>query len=218
EVVVVEDPGARRADVHRGGHRIGRGQLTADLGEARDGGPDLSGLTERAHFNGHDPLRVAQAKLHRNVHGFAGSPEVGELLPSLRLREELPQALSHLSPNIPRFHHVSLAPGLSASAETLRTIESACQHKTYAAAREQFEGWYAGLLRLLQLLPRANLRRLRCGARSRRRDRSSGRARGPPFLSRSRPSLPHPRRLLRSVPGRWSRHRGARCRTRCPPV
>src|SRR5262249_41824727 len=67
-----------------------------------------------------------------------------ELLPPLRLRKQLSQALGHLSPNIPGFHHVSLAPGLSASAETSRTIESTCQHKSYAARVEQRAGWCCG--------------------------------------------------------------------------
>src|SRR5712692_9751460 len=65
---------------------------------------------------------------------------VGALLPALRFREELPKSLSHLSPHLLGFQHVSLTPTVSASAETLPTTESACQVKTYGSALEQKAG------------------------------------------------------------------------------
>src|SRR5205814_5628388 len=144
EAVVPEDARALRADVDGSSDGIGRGQLAADLGQPRHGRPDLSGLTERADFNDHELLRVAQAKFHRYVDRFAGSLQVGELLPALRLREELPQALGRLSPNLSGFQHVPLVPALSASAETIRTVEIPCQDKTYAARIEDHAGWCCG--------------------------------------------------------------------------
>src|SRR6266404_4761147 len=144
EAVVLEDARALRADVDGGSDGIGRGQLAADLGQPRHGRPDLPGLTERADFNDHELLRVAQAKFHRYVDGFAGSPQVGEFLPGLRPREELPQALGRLSPNLSGFQHVPLVPALSASAETIRTVERPCQDKTYAAGVEDHVGWCCG--------------------------------------------------------------------------
>src|SRR5207249_7799305 len=61
------------------------------------------------------------------------------LFPRHRHGKELPKALSHLSPDLLGFEHVSLAPSLSASAETIRTNESSCQAKTYvtSASRDQ---------------------------------------------------------------------------------
>src|SRR5216110_2654155 len=56
---------------------------------------------------------------------------VGALLPVAGSREELPQPLHHLAPNLHGFQHVSLGPPLSASAETIWTIETPCQVKTY---------------------------------------------------------------------------------------
>src|SRR5438552_6533194 len=144
EAVVLEDARALRADVDGGSYGIGRGQLAADLGQPRDGRPDLPGLTERADFNDHELLRVAQAKFHRYVDGFAGSPQVGEFLPGLRPREELPQALGRLSPNLSGFQHLPLVPALSASAETIRTVERPCQDKTCAPGVEDHAGWCRG--------------------------------------------------------------------------
>src|SRR5712692_10137550 len=74
---------------------------------------------------------LAEPELDEQIRGLAADPHVGRLLPSTRPGKDLPEALGYLPPNLRRFEHVSLAPLLSASAETVKNNETPCQAKTY---------------------------------------------------------------------------------------
>src|SRR5262249_18373519 len=130
EVVALEDAGALRTDVHRAGHRIGAGKLPANLVQPRHGSPDLAWLTERRDLNDHRVLLTGELQSGHLICPLQSDSGVGSLLPALRPREKLPKPLGHLPPNLFGFQHLSLVPHISASAETIRSIESACQEKT----------------------------------------------------------------------------------------
>src|SRR5713101_5004359 len=103
------------------------------------------GNSRRISFNRVTAARIcrgwpSELEFRQQIRDLATDLGVGALLPALRFREELPKSLSHLSPHLLGFQHVSLAPTVSASAETLPTTESACQVKTYGISTRT-EGW-----------------------------------------------------------------------------
>src|SRR5262245_1844261 len=116
------------------------GELSANLVEARHGGPDLPRLTERADLNHDRMLLAGELEARDQVRGLTADSEVGAVLPARCRREKLPQPLPDLLPNLPGFQHVSLTPVVSASAETLQTTERACQAKTYESSVEELCG------------------------------------------------------------------------------
>ena len=136
QVVVLEDARALATDVDRGRHRIGGRQRPADVRELRHRRADLPRLPERRHVNDQCLLVLAEPELDEQIRGLAADARVECLLPSTRPGKDLPEALGYLPPNLRRFEHVSLAPLLSASAETVKNNETACQAKTYGTGLE----------------------------------------------------------------------------------
>jgi hypothetical protein len=124
-------------DVDGAGHRVGPGQLSANIVQPRHGGPDLAWLAQRRDFNDQRVFLAGQLESSQQICDLSANLGADRLLPALRSREELPKPLGYLSPNFLGFQHLSLAPTISASAETIRTIESACQAKTYRSELEQ---------------------------------------------------------------------------------
>src|SRR5262249_30160594 len=134
EVVALEDSRALRRDIDGCGQGVGGGDLPTNLAQPRHGRPDLSRLSERAHFSDQQVLLLAKPKLHHEIRGLAANGDVLALLPGFCPREYLSEALHSLSPDFRGFEHVSFAPPLSASAETLRTTETPCQVESYFEA------------------------------------------------------------------------------------
>src|SRR5205814_8529324 len=90
---------------------------------------DLAWMTKRAHLTHEHVLLHAQPEYQQEIGGLAADPRIGDLLPALRLGEELPQPLDRLAPYFGGFQHVSLSHLLSASAENVQTTESRCQYE-----------------------------------------------------------------------------------------
>src|SRR5262249_30879657 len=107
--------------------------------QARHGGPDLPWLSERTDLSDQDVLLVAKAKLHNQIGLLRPYGDVLLFLPVLRPRKQLPKALCSLSPDFLGFQHLSLAPRLSESAETIRSSETHCQDEIYPTGLDQ--GW-----------------------------------------------------------------------------
>jgi hypothetical protein len=76
-------------------------------------------------------LLVAELEFDQQPSGLIADLRAGRLLPALGRREQLLEALGRLPPDVVGFEHVSLAPNSSASAETIRTIETTCQAESY---------------------------------------------------------------------------------------
>jgi hypothetical protein len=70
---------------------------------------------------------LTEPEFNSHIDGLIADTRVHGLIPTARSWEQLPETLTHLSPNLCRLEHVSLAPALSASAETVRNDESHCQ-------------------------------------------------------------------------------------------
>src|SRR5213593_445992 len=137
EVVALEDARALRTDVDRAGYRVGARKLPADLVQLRHGSTDLPRLAQRCDLDDDRVLLAGQLESSHQIGCLRSDLGSDGFLPALCLREELPKSLGHLPPNLLGFQHLSLAPGISASAETIRRNESACQEKTYVSTLEQ---------------------------------------------------------------------------------
>src|SRR5881397_3835037 len=137
EVVALEDARALRTDVDRAGYRVGARKVPADLVQLRHGSTDLPRLAQRCDLDDDRVLLAGQLESSHQIGCLRSDLGSDGFLPALCLREELPKSLGHLPPNLLGFQHLSLAPGISASAETIRRNESACQEKTYVSTLEQ---------------------------------------------------------------------------------
>ena len=88
-------------DVDSRCNRIASRQVAPNLAQTGHGGPDLTGLPQDSHLNHQDVLLVSQLELHQQIRGLGADARRGGFFPGLRLRKHLPQALGHLTPNVP---------------------------------------------------------------------------------------------------------------------